>query len=51
MAVDEWADAPVGTCDQCGDCGPGITAVDPFVSEGIIDGPGVDEFWCRRCWE
>jgi hypothetical protein len=49
-----WADGPEtrdGICSRCGERRPVRLRVDPFVVEGIVDGPKVEEWVCRPCYE
>jgi hypothetical protein len=51
---EDWADDPEtreGTCSYCGKGRPVRLRVDPFVAEGIDDGPEVEEWVCRPCYQ
>lgn len=39
-----WAD-----CDRCGDRRPVKLVFDPFVTEGISEGPAELHYWCKPC--
>jgi hypothetical protein len=40
----------VGTCDRCHETRPLQQVIDPFVSEGIVDGELDKEWWCYPCF-
>lgn len=38
-------------CQRCGERRPCQLVIDPFVVEGISEGPDVKEWWCWPCFE
>lgn len=38
-------------CDRCGELKPLQRIIDPFIVEGITEGPEEYEWWCKPCFD
>jgi hypothetical protein len=52
---DQWplnsTETMVDRCDRCGQIKLVQQVHDPFVVEGITEGPDEPEWWCKPCFE